>query len=36
MLTVKFHWSGDIPRAIKKQWEAMFKPRTIEIKIPKG
>lgn len=35
MLTVSFHWSGDIPRKIKKQWEAMFKPKTVTFKIPK-
>lgn len=34
MLTVTFNWSGNIPKKIKKQWEAMFQPKSITISIP--
>lgn len=34
ILTVSFHWSGDIPKKLKKKWEAMFQPKTVTFTIP--
>lgn len=34
VLKVTFHWSGQIPVKIKRQWENLFQPKTVTFTIP--